>query len=306
MHTRCPNCQTIFRVTTEQLRARAGKVRCGECRTAFSALDTLLEAGETVPIPAAADAPRHREEVHQADVGPALEPTINPEVAAASETARPPAADSATDATLATAEQAAATPDQPEETDRPIPPHETRETPRSQRWLEGLLSKPVLPPGSSLTRPYAIVAALLTLTLAGQLVFHFRSTIAVATPSLRPALEALSDVLGSEMPLPRQVELVSIETSDLQSDPGRNRLLALRATLRNRATYAQAYPALEITLTDTSDKAIARRVFQPDDYLSAAELEEKTFAANADLEVRLWLEAREINAAGYRLYVFYP
>ena len=30
------------------------------------------------------------------------------------------------------------------------------------------------------------------------------------------------------------------------------------------------------------------------------------FAARSEVEVRLWLEAREISAAGYRLYVFYP
>ncbi|HRI91316.1 MAG TPA: zinc-ribbon domain-containing protein, partial [Accumulibacter sp.] len=29
MKTCCPGCQTIFRVTPEQLKARAGKVRCG-------------------------------------------------------------------------------------------------------------------------------------------------------------------------------------------------------------------------------------------------------------------------------------
>jgi hypothetical protein len=53
----------------------------------------------------------------------------------------------------------------------------------------------------------------------------------------------------------------------LQIDPGRNKLLALQATLRNRAAYVQAYPALELTLTDTNDKVIARRVLQPDEYL---------------------------------------
>jgi hypothetical protein len=30
------------------------------------------------------------------------------------------------------------------------------------------------------------------------------------------------------------------------------------------------------------------------------------FAANGELAVRLWIEARDIGAAGYRLFVFYP
>ena len=43
MRTRCPDCQTIFRVTPEQLKARAGKVRCGHCQSVFNALDSLLD-----------------------------------------------------------------------------------------------------------------------------------------------------------------------------------------------------------------------------------------------------------------------
>src|ERR1035437_4029133 len=43
METRCPGCQTIFRVTSVQLKARAGKVRCGECQEVFNALDSLID-----------------------------------------------------------------------------------------------------------------------------------------------------------------------------------------------------------------------------------------------------------------------
>ncbi len=44
MYTRCPECQTLFRITHEQLKARAGLVRCGRCRTVFQAERFLLEA----------------------------------------------------------------------------------------------------------------------------------------------------------------------------------------------------------------------------------------------------------------------
>lgn len=39
MRTRCPDCGTVFRVTSEQLRRKAGKVRCGHCQTVFNAFD---------------------------------------------------------------------------------------------------------------------------------------------------------------------------------------------------------------------------------------------------------------------------
>lgn len=42
---RCPECSTTFRVRPEQLRARQGRVRCGQCNHAFNALETLVEEG---------------------------------------------------------------------------------------------------------------------------------------------------------------------------------------------------------------------------------------------------------------------
>ena len=43
LHTRCPQCQTIFHVTPAQLEARAGLVRCGICASAFQADQNLIE-----------------------------------------------------------------------------------------------------------------------------------------------------------------------------------------------------------------------------------------------------------------------
>ena len=160
--------------------------------------------------------------------------------------------------------------------------------------------------GKAANGPFVLVALLLATALVGQLAFHFRSELAVVAPSLRPALQALSGAFGADIPLPHHVELISIETSDLQADPARNNLLVLQATLRNRAAFEQAYPLLELSLTDTLDNAIARRVFQPAEYLPPQNPPEQAFPANADIAVRLWVEAREIAAAGYRLYVFYP
>ena len=42
MRTRCPECGTVFRVTSEQLRRKAGKVRCGQCQAVFNAFDEQL------------------------------------------------------------------------------------------------------------------------------------------------------------------------------------------------------------------------------------------------------------------------
>ncbi len=392
MKTCCPDCRTIFRVTSEQLKARAGRVRCGQCRRAFNALDSLLDDAEPLVVatspPEAASAaqpplpgeappatpawrppetptpPDSREE-SLAEPAPTVAVLLREEMGASKSEGdgeKGDEADAADEHAPAShdppgrsepffaapalerigdgsqpahpaqhtildpvapdmrssppGDSPAITVDRARTVAETVPtgdaeydllPRENKEVPAHDRWLDGAISQPVPPvAGKAMAAPFVIVIILLTLTLIGQTIFHFRGVIALTTPSTRPALAALSAALGTDIPLPKHVDLVSIEASDLQSEPGRNKLLALQATLRNRASYAQAYPAIELTLTDTADKSIVRRVFTADDYLTAAQLAEKSFNANADLEIRLWLDASEVNAAGYRLYVFYP
>ena len=61
MLTRCPACQTAFRLGPEQLHARRGEVRCGHCFHPFNALDhEIVQRGQsrqTPPTPSASTAP---------------------------------------------------------------------------------------------------------------------------------------------------------------------------------------------------------------------------------------------------------
>ncbi|MDT8385507.1 MAG: DUF3426 domain-containing protein [Gammaproteobacteria bacterium] len=43
MYTQCPHCDAIFQLSTAQLKAANGDVRCGQCLTVFSALDHLSD-----------------------------------------------------------------------------------------------------------------------------------------------------------------------------------------------------------------------------------------------------------------------
>ncbi len=43
MFTQCPECETIFKLSAEVLRAAAGEVRCGRCGEIFNALRSLAE-----------------------------------------------------------------------------------------------------------------------------------------------------------------------------------------------------------------------------------------------------------------------
>lgn len=151
--------------------------------------------------------------------------------------------------------------------------------------------------------------ALLALTLlAAQALLHFRTEIAVLVPEARAPLARACARLGCELRLPRRPELMSIETSDLQTDNRREGVIVLNAVIRNRAPFAQEYPSLEFTLTDERDQAVVRRVLAPLDYLQAglAERVALGIAPGADAVLRVNFDSSRVKAIGYRLYLFYP
>lgn len=273
MLTRCPTCSTAFRVTPEQLKARAGRVRCGHCSGVFNALETLEDAPPAVEAEEAA--------VPQSESVPSApveqqhpEPSQKglPQEASASELPGEPIDDGSIDILL-------------EEFSSEV------EAPPASRWRLAAWS----------------LASLIALGLAiVQAAYVFREGLALSEPDLRPLLQDMCALLDCDIPLPRKADLVSIEASDLHPDPQQKNLLVLVATLKNRAPYAQDYPHLELTLTDTRDQPVVRKVLPPAEYLAAGADERAGFAGNGDLAINLWLDAGEIGASGYRLYLFYP
>jgi len=51
MITRCPGCQTVFRLSAEHLKMARGQVQCGLCDLQFDAIENLLEESEVLPAP---------------------------------------------------------------------------------------------------------------------------------------------------------------------------------------------------------------------------------------------------------------
>ncbi len=79
--TRCPHCNTIFRVAADQLKLRGGIVRCGSCREVFDGSAALVDpAAPCVPVTQAEtiQAPIPPVELHQQEQA-ALEPEPEPE-----------------------------------------------------------------------------------------------------------------------------------------------------------------------------------------------------------------------------------
>jgi predicted Zn finger-like uncharacterized protein len=158
-------------------------------------------------------------------------------------------------------------------------------------------------------RAWTLLVFLATAALAGQITYRYRAEISALLPAARSTIEALCKPLDCDVPLPRRPELMSIDSSELQTDARREGLIALNAVIRNRARFAQDYPSLELTLTDEGDRPVLRRVLAPRDYLEAArrnELMAKGIAPGSEAQLRVLLDSSRARASGYRLYLFFP
>ena len=231
--TRCPGCNTAFRVQPGQLSAQKGQVRCGKCNTVFDGIAALVH-----------DAP--------ARIGAA------------------PAAEQKEEAPI------------PEFMAQPPPPR------RAMWW------------------PLIGLAALV---LVAQLALHYRGEMAAAWPAARAPLEAACGIFGCELRLPRQVKLLSIDSYEVRPDPARAGVIVLHAVIRNRAPFAQEFPALQLTLTDEASRELVSRSLLPRDYLDSArsrELIARGIGAGGEATLTVHLDAGATRATGYELVLFYP
>lgn len=149
------------------------------------------------------------------------------------------------------------------------------------------------------------VAVLFLLLAALQSIYYLRTPIAAQWPQLRPHLELACDLAGCKIPLPQQAELLAIIDSDLQEDAEREGLIHLSATIVNNAPFIQAYPVLELTLTNNYDKPVIRRPFTAQEYLLGQNAG-KGIMPGDEVDVRLALTVNDDAVAGYRLFVTYP
>jgi predicted Zn finger-like uncharacterized protein len=147
-------------------------------------------------------------------------------------------------------------------------------------------------------------AAVLALLLATQLLLEFRNVLAARYPGARPLLGAGCTLLGCRIGLPSQIDSLAIETGEL-STLGVD-TYSLNTLLRNQGSLVQAWPSIQLELTDANDKPVLRRVFGPADYLPQGVSAAAGFAARSEQPVRLNFALTDLKPSGYHIIVFYP
>jgi hypothetical protein len=161
-------------------------------------------------------------------------------------------------------------------------------------------------PHSAERRGWVAAAVVLAVVLGLQGIFLLRNDIVATWPDSYPSLQAVCARVGCSIALPRQIDQITIESSELRADPDRGDLIVLTALLRSRAPMVLEFPWLEVTLTDTFDRPVARRSLGPKDYLAKPPDRDEGMAAGSELTVKVGLDPTDTKASGYKLRLYYP
>ncbi len=147
---------------------------------------------------------------------------------------------------------------------------------------------------------WSIASLLLSGTLFGQVVHHYRQDL-VRHPQLGPALKGTYERLG--MPLAPNWDLSGYELQQwgAASDPATAGVLRVRASISNRAEFAQPYPLLRLVLEDLWGAKVGVREFVPGDYLPAGTSADRLMAPGQRTNAELAIVDPGADAVGFRL-----
>ncbi len=271
MHTRCPQCQTVFRLTAAQLKARGGQVRCGRCQNVFRADEHLVDA-PAKPAGKAPGAPRKRtpRKPLKAEEPPAsgkTEPLSTPVQPGSIE----PTAEPAIMATAGT----------------PLP---ILTTPRAR----------------TRTLYWALGSTLLVLLLISQTLVFYGHETGRHAPFLKPAIQLACTTLPCRRLPPVDMQRLDLVETQVTPHPRYDRALRIKAVMVNRAEYTQPYPLLEVTLIDSQGQLLARRLYPPQEYLRKPEKIAAGLPPQIATSVQLDITSPGAQATGYEILLLPP
>lgn len=142
----------------------------------------------------------------------------------------------------------------------------------------------------------------LPLSLALQVAVQERNTLVAWKPQWRPAFESMCLLLRCELAPRRDIASVVLTGSSFHQEAQAHRY-QLGLSIQNQGALAVATPAVELTLTDTQDQVLVRKVFTPQEIGAPEEL-----AARSEWNGTLPLQTQGLNlpVSGYRVMAFYP
>ncbi|MDO8251648.1 MAG: zinc-ribbon and DUF3426 domain-containing protein [Rhodoferax sp.] len=343
--TRCPACETLFKVVPDQLRISEGWVRCGQCDEIFDASLHLLQAPLAEERPVA---------LHE-EVAAKFEATDS-----ADDPPQPVAID-LNSAHLGRLDELPPEPEPllPDSADEETEPSSPEPIPEEFSPVDEIAS---MPPGLLDAQADGSQSVLLHMGLPGHVAHADPDDLDALEPThsaefvdvsflrgkrsssfwRKPLIRATLIVLSFTLLLGLAVQIMFHERDRMVAlEPGlkpwlltfcatlnctlsplrridaieidsssftkiRGGSYRLNFTMKNTADTALAIPAIELTLTDALDQPVVRRVFFPAEIAGNSD----TLAAGSEWSASLAMAAKASGMAeriaGYRLLAFYP
>ncbi len=332
MYTQCPECQTIFRVTAEDLRLAGGQVRCGHCTAVFSAIGELFEdlnLFEPSGAYSVAAEIRGGDAESEAGFDDLIETAVEGLDLSDGDDNSSPASDDAERMIdeLAEALNDGDSPPRDESgLEFDLPP---------ERWSEvfgetGRDESDALPeseqPQNNVDAPPTDSVALLSevtaqtpaigdhrlvwglgstallLVLATQWV-HFHRFDLVAQPALGPMVKVAYASVGIDVKPLGNVADYDIEYWNAIGTAGEVPKLTVRSNLINRASRLRPYPLIRLVLEDRWGDRVGMRIFEPHEYLPADITDNSFLAPNARIRTDIIVVDPGSDAVGFKIDV---
>lgn len=319
--TRCPHCQTAFKVTTAQLQAADGNVRCGACLHVFVAADNFFDSDAPIQTEqSAADADTEAARLasarqiesgydteSDADSEPGWEllaedPLPDEEPVSAQQPMFYEADAERKEPLLFASRSSAFEADlqDNDETGLFSPAnraalHEFSAPVEIHAWQKdqaNLLK----------TAGAAILAILLIITLGLQLIWFKRDELSLQA-QWRPRIEWMCAQLPCTVAAQRDLTAISSENLVVRSHPETANALLVSLSVRNDATFAQPFPALRLKFTDIDQKSVGTRSFLPQEYLPEELREMTLMPPNTSVQVRVDIVDPGSNAINYEVFL---
>ena len=183
----------------------------------------------------------------------------------------------------------------------------TAGTPADLRWRRREAIDEVEEPAPARGRAvgWALGCLVLALALLAQVAHQYRQQL-VRHPQVGPVLRAAYERLG--LPLSPNWDVGAFELRQWGNDgpPGASGQITVRASLTNRAAFAQPHPLLRLEFDDRYGEALASRDFQPAEYLRNSADATRLLAPGASADVELVIVDPGKDAVGYQLDACLP
>jgi predicted Zn finger-like uncharacterized protein len=225
MHTQCPHCQTVYRVTAAHLNIAQGHVRCSHCFNVFNATNYLVRQLSKESL---ANEPFH---------------LVDDKV--------------------------------PEFPDFNIPDllQDDVYKPQRRSWRSFLF--------------WSLMTFLSATLLAGQLMWFLQRDLLLQHAQVRGWLDKFCFFMLCSLPPTRDLNSFYMREHFVQVDPVNKDVIHFEAIFINTAIFPQPFPDLQVVFQDVNGHLIAKRRFQPAEYLSKRLRRREQMPANASVHLKL-------------------